>query len=159
MGNDLLTETQIGAVCENLVANLLVMSSQGRLSPFKPYADDGGVDLLIFDKVTRRTMACQVKGRTKTIRRFPNRVYFQLRAATFDERNHMLAVLFDWPRQTIECSWLIPMTFFVGRSAKRGKYVIQPSKSATSTDMFSGCRHNDVGSLAQAIIQVLEGDG
>ena len=47
-----LTSTQIGALAENVVANELMIESGGRLSPFQPIADDDGIDLLVYDKVT-----------------------------------------------------------------------------------------------------------
>lgn len=45
-----LTSTQIGAIGESVVAVGLTLTSQGRLAPFKPFADDDGIDLLIYDK-------------------------------------------------------------------------------------------------------------
>jgi hypothetical protein len=61
------TSTQIGTLAENLVANSLLLESDGRLSPFNPVADDGGIDLLIYDKDTGNAIPLQVKSRTKTM--------------------------------------------------------------------------------------------
>jgi len=57
------TSTQIGAIGECLVAAGILEASQGRLSPFKPIADDDGMDLLLFDKQTRRAIPLQIKCR------------------------------------------------------------------------------------------------
>jgi hypothetical protein len=46
------TTTQRGTVAEHVVAIELMMGSEGRLAPFKPIADDDGLDLLVYDKVT-----------------------------------------------------------------------------------------------------------
>ena len=45
-----LTTTQIGAIGEDVVSRGLMIASNGRFSPFKPVADDDGIDLLIYDK-------------------------------------------------------------------------------------------------------------
>ena len=59
-----LTSTQVGLVAENLVINALLKASSGRLVPFRPVADDYGIDLLLYDKVTGRVLPLQVKART-----------------------------------------------------------------------------------------------
>ncbi len=60
-----LTSTQIGAIGESVVAVGLTLTSKGRLAPFKPFADDDGIDLLIYDKETKRALPIQIKSRTK----------------------------------------------------------------------------------------------
>jgi Holliday junction resolvase-like predicted endonuclease len=59
-----ISETQKGAIAENLICNWLMSESDGRLSPYRPVADDGGIDLLVFDRKTRHTLLFQVKSRT-----------------------------------------------------------------------------------------------
>ena len=44
-------------------------ASDGRLSPFQPLADDDGLDVLFFDKVTGNSVAIQLKCRTVSIRK------------------------------------------------------------------------------------------
>ena len=44
-------------------------ASEGRLSPFQPLADDDGLDVLFFDKVTGNSVAIQLKCRTVSIRK------------------------------------------------------------------------------------------
>ncbi len=57
-----LTSTQKGKVTEQLVASALLIASNGRLTPFVPLADDHGLDLIVLDKVTRRSISIQVKS-------------------------------------------------------------------------------------------------
>ena len=59
--DDYLAATQIGAVAQNIVASRIILPPHGRLSPFLHVADDGGVDLLIFSKESRRAIPVQVK--------------------------------------------------------------------------------------------------
>jgi hypothetical protein len=59
----MLSSTQIGVLAENLVAN----EPEGRLSPFQPIADDDGIDVLIYDKITGNALPVQIKARTNTI--------------------------------------------------------------------------------------------
>lgn len=51
-----ISETQKGAIAENLICNWLMIESNGRLSPYRPVADDGGIDILFFDRYTRRRL-------------------------------------------------------------------------------------------------------
>ena len=89
-----ITETQKGIVAENLVARHLIIESRGRLSPFRAVADDGGIDLLIYDKETGKALPLQIKSRTKTLRCNPKNVHFEIRLATFNENQdaYVLAV-------------------------------------------------------------------
>ena len=57
-----LSSTQKGKVTEQLVASALLIASNGRLALFVPLADDHGLDLIVLDKVTRRTIAIQVQS-------------------------------------------------------------------------------------------------
>ena len=47
-----MTQTQIGTIGEVTVAAQLMLGSNGRFSPFLPFADDDGIDLIVYDKVT-----------------------------------------------------------------------------------------------------------
>ena len=85
-----LSSTQIGAIGENLLINALMKASEGRLSPFQPLADDDGLDVLFFDKVTGNSVAIQLKCRTVSIRKKGsdergNSVHFQVRQSTYRE--------------------------------------------------------------------------
>lgn len=106
------SETQKGSIAENLICNWLIIGSNGRLSPYQPVADDAGVDLLVYDRETQRTLLLQIKGRTRTEAMTANRrgVRFNLRIATFEDRPnfYVAGVLLDADLQTPEALWLIP---------------------------------------------------
>ncbi len=126
------TETQIGSIGENLVATQLILESRGRLSLFKPMADDVGIDLLVYDKGTGVALPFQVKSRTKTLKRHLKIVHFQVRLATFNEEQeaYLLAVFVDAARREfrIKRSWLIPMRELPMVATRRAeKLAIRPS--------------------------------
>jgi len=58
-----LSSTQKGAIGEMMLAAALTCYSDGQLCCFQPVADDDGIDLLIYNKATRLTLALQVKSR------------------------------------------------------------------------------------------------
>lgn len=149
-----LTATQVGAVGVQVVASRIIQASDGRLSPFLPVADDGGVDLLIFDKKTRRALPVQIKSRTLTLKRYPKVVHFQIRKKTFSEMpgSVVVAMLFDWETQQPRCIWLLPANA-VARNARtqRANYVLRPSIAPHSRDQWTPYRCNDFGELAKKL--------
>lgn len=75
-----------------------MLRSEGRLSPFSPVADDDGIDLLIYDKLTGRALPAQVKSRTVALKRRGkedrgNTVHFEVRKATFRGDRHACCLL------------------------------------------------------------------
>jgi hypothetical protein len=111
-----LSSTQIGAIGENLLVNAIMKASDGRLSPFQPLADDDGLDVLFFDKVTGSSVAIQLKCRTVSIRKRNseargNVVHFQVRQATFKEARqaYLVAALFNEDMSQFVATWFIPM--------------------------------------------------
>ncbi len=160
-----LTSTQIGAIGENLLVNAVMKASDGRLTPFQPLADDDGLDVLFFDKLTGSSVAVQLKCRTVTIRdpytgKRGNTVHFQVRQATFKEarRAYLVAALFNEELTSFVATWFIPMAVLPTMSKDiGGKWVIRPSKSATSADRFSPYRCMTPEELAQRIVAECEG--
>ena len=139
-----LSSTQIGAIGENLLVNAVMKASNGRLSPFKPIADDDGLDVLFFDKETGNSVAIQLKCRTKTDRKSNskergNTAQFDVRKATFKEARsaYLVAALLNKTMTDFVCSWFIPMKELrrVGKS-KSNKYVITPSKAEEVKDKY-----------------------
>lgn len=57
-----LTSSQKGTISEYFVATALMTASDGRLSPFVPLSDDHGIDLIVLDKETGRSVSVQVKS-------------------------------------------------------------------------------------------------
>ena len=157
--DDYLTPTQIGAVGVSIVAARLIASSEGRLCPFLPVADDGGVDLLIFDKKTRHAVPVQVKTRTVELKRFPNLVHFQVRKKTFSETpgTVVVAMLFDWNKQQPRAMWLLPNEV-LGRQARNSgsNHVLRPSIAAESRDRWTRFRCTSFKELARRLVILLE---
>jgi hypothetical protein len=139
-----LTSTQIGSLAENLVANEIMIESDGRLSPFQPIADDDGIDVLIYDKKSGKSAPLQIKARTSTINKpgkqeRGNTVHFEHRKATLNiERNSfLLCVLLGESLRTTERAWLIPLRDVPHiASERKDKYVIRANKQATTNDKF-----------------------
>src|SRR5690606_17106698 len=101
---------------ENLLVNAVMKASGGRLTPFQPLADDDGLDVLFFDKMTGNSVAIQLKCRTVTIRKRNsqergNIVHFQVRQATFNDarRAYLVAALVNEDLTNFIATWLIPM--------------------------------------------------
>lgn len=157
------SSTQIGAIAENLVANTLMFASGGRLSPFWPVADDDGIDLLIYDKVSGRALPAQIKSRTVALKRRRseergNVVHFEVRAATFrsDRYACVILVLLSEDGAGIERAWVIPMLDLAQYAAAREtKYVVRASKAIDSADRFSQFQCKDASALVERVLELL----
>jgi len=153
-----LTSTQKGTIGENLLVNAVMKASDGRLSPFRPLADDDGLDVLFFDKETGKSVAIQLKCRTKTDGG-GNTAQFDVRKATFKEarRAYLVAALFNEDMTVFICTWFIPMEELPEISnVKSDKYVITPSKGEHSKDKYKEYRCQTPNELADRIIEVCE---
>ncbi len=149
-----LSSTQVGIIGENLLVNAVMKASSGRLSPFKPVADDDGLDVLFFDKATGNSVAIQLKCRTGTDGG-GNTVQFDVRMATFKEgrKAFVVAALLDEEMTSFVCSWFIPMKEIMTVGNKKSdKYVIKPSKAERSADKYKDFRCMNADVLAQRII-------
>jgi len=153
-----LTSTQIGAIGEAAVAMGLTLASSGRLAPFKPFADDDGIDLLIYDKVTKRALPIQVKSRTKVDDIKAQTVQFDVQRSTYSDRgeSHLLAVLLDGA--DLVCSWLVPMNEMQDAArAGKNKLTIVPSAKPTSNDRYTPYRRHSFEEVAQDLIRTFSG--
>jgi hypothetical protein len=160
-----LSSVQIGAIGENLLVNAVMKASDGRLSPFAPIADDDGLDVLFYDKVTGGSVAIQLKCRTGAIRKKNseergNTIHFHVRQATFNEARQafLVAALFNEQLTEFVCTWFIPMALLpeIGKEIS-GKYVIRPSKAEASADRYTPFRCQTAADLAARIIATCEG--
>ena len=148
-----LTSTQRGAIGESVVATGLMLASGGRLSPYKPVADDDGIDLLVVDKQSRAIVQLQVKCRTKVDDPGAQTVQFDVQTGTFAEgaKGYVLAVLLDGA--TLHRGWLIPLTRLrsVARTAAEKLVIVASAKEGTK-DRFQPYRHDSFGALARTIL-------
>lgn len=156
----MITQTQVGAIGEAAVATQLALASDGRLSPFLPFADDDGIDLLVFDKVSRRATPVQVKSRTVAALGKSDTVAFDVRRQTFNARPDafLIASLLDLSDASIRCAWLIPMAELpsIARTTK-DKLSITPSAKATSKDRYAIYRCTEMAEVADGLIGYLSG--
>ena len=153
-----LTSTQKGKVTEQLVASALLIASNGRLAPFVPLADDHGLDLIVLDKVTRRSISIQVKSAIANASR--GTVQFDVRKQTYSKvaGEYLLMVVFEPARMALAASWLIPMAIVPDVATEQAdKYALVPSLKATSKDRCRPYRHDDAHALVAAIQREIDG--
>lgn len=164
---DKLSSTQIGAIAENHVANMLMITTDGRLSAFQPVADDDGIDLLIYDKRSGRALPAQVKCRTVTINKSgtserSDTVHFELRKATYRDRPACaIFVLLTEDASAIAMAWVFPLSD-MRKYARAGtitddakKYVIRCSRAPNTKDRHSAvrCLPGELGARVVALIE------
>lgn len=154
-----LTSTQIGAIGESVTASGLILASGGRLAPFTPMADDDGIDLLIYDKLTRQALPLQIKSRTRVDDLERQTVQFDVRKTTLNPQggSHLLALLMDGA--ALKRAWLVPMEVLPSVTTS-GDDVLRmvPSAKTTSKDRFTPYRHDGFADLARQLIGVFEGN-
>jgi hypothetical protein len=150
-----ISPTQIGRIGERLVAAHLLMGSDGRLSPFEPVADNNGIDLLIVDKLTRRSLSLQVKSRAGIDA--GGTVQFDVRRETFIPAPNafLLAVLLDLTAVVVACSWLVAMTE-LERIAQPGSLTIVPRPKETSRDRYTPYRCHSMAEVCHRLTSALQ---
>jgi hypothetical protein len=149
----MLTSTQIGAVGEAVVAAGLILASKGQLAPFKPFADDDGTDLLLFDKVTKQSILLQIKCRMNVDDAKSQTVQFDVRLKTFVQEGsgYILCVLLDGT--LVRSAWLIPATELAAVArATPAKLVVVASAKPNANDKFRQFRHGTLTTVAQEIL-------
>lgn len=152
-----LTSTQKGKVTEQLVASALLIASNGRLAPFVPLADDHGLDLIVLDKVTRRSIAIQVKSAIANAKH--GTIAFDVRKPTFsaNKGEYLLLVVFEPERMALAASWLIPMAMVPSAATQKSdKFALVPSLKVNAKDRCRPHRHDDLHALVAAIQSELD---
>lgn len=148
-----ITTTQIGAIGEHIAASQIMLASSGRLSPFLPMADDGGIDLLIRDKITQATLPIQIKSRTALDRTTRGTVKFDIRRKTLISDGYLLALLFDWRAASVERAWLVPMHELEGvANIRPDKLSITPAVKNTSKDRYTPYRCSGIADVANRLV-------
>jgi len=154
-----ITQTQIGTIGEVTVAAQLMLASDGRFSPFLPFADDDGLDLIIYDKATGVSMPVQVKARRTATLGKSDTVQFDVRLKTFSDHadSFLLAILLDATVGEIRRAWLVPLAELadVARTT-RDKLSMTPSAKETSKDRYTPYRCTDMVEVANRLIAYLE---
>lgn len=151
-----LTSTQKGKVTEHLVASALVIASNGRLAPFVAFADDHGIDLIVLDKVKRRTIAIQVKSAIKGDKR--GTVQFDVRKATpaHGTDGYLALVQLNPGTLGLGKSWLNPMAEVPNVAiVQTEKFALVPSVGDGSGDRYRRYRFDDARALAAGVLRLL----
>ena len=154
-----MTSTQIGTIGEVTVAAQLMLGSEGRFSPFLPFADDDGIDLIVYDKVTGISLPVQVKARTSAKLGKSDTILFDVRRKTFSDHDgeFLLAILLDMAGGLIKRAWLIPMSELssVARVGAK-KLSITPSAKEQSKDRYTPYRCTDMAEVARRLAAYLD---
>lgn len=154
-----MTQTQIGAIGEVTVAAQLMLGSEGRFSPFLPFADDDGIDLIVYDKVTGASLPMQVKARTSGRLGKSDTILFDVRRKTFSDHDgaFLLAILLDMTGGLIQRAWLIPMAELAGIArARPDKLSITPSAKEGSNDRYTPYRCAGMAEVAERLAAWLD---
>jgi len=160
-----LSSTQKGTLAVNIVVNELMIETHGRLSPFHPLADDDGIDVLIYDKITGKAVPIQIKAGTKTTNKRgkqerSNTVHFEIKKASFkkDRKAFLLCVLLHEKLRTTERAWLLSFSQVPGvASDGKGKYVIRANKQTSSNDKYKPYQCESICEVAKRLIKYFEG--
>ncbi len=154
-----MTQTQIGAIGEVTVAAQLMLGSDGRFSPFLPFADDDGIDLIVYDKETGVSLPVQVKARTSAKLGKSDTILFDVRRKTFSDHDgaFLLAILLDMTGGQIQRAWLIPMAELGDVARIRpDKLSITPSAKEGSKDRYTPYRCADMAEVTRRLAAYLD---
>ncbi len=159
-----ITSTQKGVIAEHIVANELMIETDGRFSPFSPLADDEGIDLLIYDKKTGKALPIQIKSRSGGIikkGKESNTIHFEIRSVSLKNKRYayFLAVLLTKDSRSIERAWFIPMkdiSNLLNMRKKQEKYIMRANRSLKTKDKFRTYQCESIKDVAQRIKRILE---
>lgn len=152
------TTTQKGRVVESIVAASLVLASNGRLSPYLPFADDDGIDLILFDKCTSSVLPVQVKGWAAAQTGRSGVIQFDIRKATIRPfyRSILLAIRLDPVTYGIQQAWTVPMEKVAEIATEKDKiYAMCASTRAQSRDRCSMYRSDSLPELTRRLTGML----
>ena len=151
-----LSTTQLGAISETLIAAQLMLVSDGRFSTFTPQADDDGIDLILLDKETRKTIPIQIKAAFMAKDRPRSTVQFDTRLKTFRklEGTYVLCLAIDRQSAAINWLWLIPTRELASVSnATATKLAIAPSTKPNSKDRYTPYRFDSIGKVIEKLVE------
>ena len=161
-----LTSTQKGAIAENIVANDVMIETEGRLSPFSPIADDEGIDFLIYDKLTGKSIPIQIKSRTGGIvrnSRETNTIHFEIRNVSIKNAKYayFLAILLDKDLHSVERAWFIPMKEIpnvLNRKNRQAKHIMRANRSLNTKDKYSKYQYKNMVEVVGRMVKIFEGN-
>lgn len=147
-----LSPTQKGKIAEMIVGAAIMHASDGRLAPFVPLADDNGLDLLLFDKLSGVTTPVQVKARFSVDA--GNTCEFNIRASACKSHYHcyLLAVHINPKSMALAGAWLVPISALPAVAPlENGKFVLRASVSEKARDRAAAYRHFSIETIVDKI--------
>ena len=135
-----LSSQQKGNIVESQIANMLMLASNGELSPFLPIVDDAGVDLIVTAKGVYDSIFLQIKSRFTTTQRTKNRLDFTIKKSSLSKSPNLqvLCVYFNQKSNEIDTMWFIPSQDIIENAIKlESSFRIVASRSSMSSDKWS----------------------
>jgi hypothetical protein len=135
-----------------IVGAAIMHASDGRLAPFVPLADDDGLDLILFDKLSGVTTPVQVKARFSTFRGETCEFNVSTTACKTHYHCFLLAVYINPRSMAFEGAWLVPMSALPAVApVEDGRYVLRASMTEKSNDAVAPYRHYSIDTIVSAI--------
>ena len=157
-----LSPPQKGNIVESQIANLLILLSDGSLTPNLPVVDDYGIDIVLGAKGTVASLFIQVKSRFKTSNRYANRLDFQIEKPKLivDPKSFLLCVYFDQTQGNIDTMWLISSITVERKAVPLEKYYrIVASRSGKSEDRWAEFKVTSEKLVTQLLSNLTKGMG
>jgi hypothetical protein len=117
------TSTQVGALGELIASAGIIHASNGQLSPFRPIADDDGLDLLVLNKQTRKALPLQIKCRRRFDDQTAQTVQFDVRLKTLvaTADGHVLYIRLEGLEA--KTFWLVPASDLHDKRERKGTFL------------------------------------
>jgi hypothetical protein len=104
---------QKGDIAEARIAELIMLYGDTTLSCYKPISDDEGIDLIVKEKGSLKTMYIQIKSRFGS---YPNNSFTANVKTSFMQDNYSMAVIFCFfnvDKGDLDNVWFIPAPDFI----------------------------------------------
>ena len=144
--NLMLTESQKGKVAEALLAQTVILGSQGQVNVALPSVDDEAIDILFYLKGgSRKVMFAQVKSRWLSSVGINKGVFrTQVRRATFSPRDNYFLIFMVCDQDNYrlgETLWIVPSKDFLKLTSGQGNHLrIVFQSRFNSNDMWQKYR-------------------
>lgn len=151
--------SQLGAVAESVILTRLMTSSRGRLSCFRPVVDIDGIDVMVMDRETHRTLGLQVKSWTYQDDRRPRTVQFDVGVGSWkpSPRLYVLSIVLDGASLQPEACWLTPAADVPAVSTLRnGRMRMRPNPRPGSRDQYARYRRPHFEAVATELLGALQ---
>ncbi len=153
-----ISESQKGRIIEQLVGAMLILQSDGTLRVSLPLVDDEGVDLIVGNRLTDKTLLLQIKSRFALSGRGRYRTNVRRATCRPNSRKFLLFVYYDKSQASLgDTCWLVPASEFCkllsNQRKTRDVYVFD--SGFTSGDMWTRFRLS-VKDVATTMLKTLK---